>query len=232
MGKVMIIGPHPDDAELAMGGVIAKMISAGWDVILIDLTDGEPTPHGSKELRRKETERANEVLGIKKRVCLEMANRYLQATLENRRKLAEAIRLNAPDVLFGPAKPDYHPDHIATTDLMAGARFEAKFHKTGMQGMAHWVRRQYYYYSIHRLHYDDPSFVIDVTDCWEKKIAAIEAYESQLKNVSSAEPVSFLGRVETVGRYFGQCIGAKYGEPFVCAEPLGFRRLELLADLF
>ncbi|KPL19107.1 MAG: hypothetical protein AMJ75_12715, partial [Phycisphaerae bacterium SM1_79] len=113
----------------------------------------------------------------------------------------------------------------------AGARFEAKFHKTGMQGLPHWVHRQYYYYSIHRLHYDKPSFVIDVTDYWEKKISAIEAYASQLKNVSSAEPVSFLERVEAIGRYFGQCIGAKYGEPFVGVEPLGFRRLELLADL-
>jgi bacillithiol biosynthesis deacetylase BshB1 len=230
MKKVMIVAPHPDDAELAMGGTIAGMIEAGWDVTVADLTDGEPTPFGSKELRERETEKANRILGIKKRLCLDMPNRYLKATLENRKKLAEVVRLNQPDVLFGPVKPDHHPDHIAAADLIAAARFEAKYHKTDMQGEPHWTARQYYYYSIHRRNYDKPSFIIDITDYWQQKIEAIQAYQSQLKNVP-AEPLAFLEKIEAISRCFGQCIGCKYGEPFAGDDPLPVKGMQSLADL-
>jgi bacillithiol biosynthesis deacetylase BshB1 len=229
--KAMIIASHPDDAELAMGGTIVKMIESGWDVTIVDLTDGEPTPFGSRELRQKETEKASNILGIKKRICLEMPNRYLQATLENRRKLAETIRLIQPDLIFGPVIPDYHPDHIETSKLVRAARFEAKFHKTDMAGTPHWVPREYSYYSTHRLCYDKPSFIVDITDVWNKKIEAIKAYQSQLKSVSEEDSPSLLDKVEITCRYFGQCVGSKYGEPFVSNEPIGVKKLELLADL-
>ena len=160
-----------------------------------------------------------------------MPNRYLQATLENRKKLAEIIRLNQPDLLFGPAMPDYHPDHIETTKLVKAARFEAKFHKTNMAGTPHWVPREYGYYSTHRPDHEKPSFIIDVTDVWDKKIRAIQAYQSQIKNISSIDNISLLEKVEVTCRYFGQCIGSKYGEPFVSYEPISVRKLELLADL-
>ncbi|HUW18931.1 MAG TPA: bacillithiol biosynthesis deacetylase BshB1 [Sedimentisphaerales bacterium] len=232
MIKAMIVAPHPDDAELAMGGTIAKMIDAGWDVTVVDLSDGEPTPSGSRELRQKETERANQILGIQNRICLYMPNRYLQATLENRRRLAEVIRLNQPKLLFGPVMPDYHPDHIEAANLIAGARFEAKFHKTDMQGAPHWVGRQYYYYSTHRACYDKPSFIVDITDSWERKARAIQAYQSQIKTLASAQSFSLLERMEVIGRYFGQCIGTQYGEPFVSCEPLHLKELEFLGDFY
>ena len=231
MKTAMIIAPHPDDAELAMGGTIAKMIDAGWDVTIVDLTDGEPTPFGSKQLREEETRKATKILGIKNRICLEMPNRYLQATLENRRKLAEVIRLNQPDLLFGPAMPDYHPDHIEATKLVRNARFEAKFHKTAMAGIPHWTPRQYGYYSTHTLSYDRPSFIVDVTDFWDKKIKAVQAYQSQIKSISSTKSASLLEEVEVVCRYFGQCAGIKYGEPFVSYEPIRVKKIEFLVDL-
>ena len=229
MKRAMIVAAHPDDAELAMGGTIAKMIEYGWDVVIVDLTDGEPTPHGSKELRQKETEKANQILGIENRMCLGMPNRYLQANLENRRKLAEVIRLNQPDLIFGPVMPDYHPDHIEAAKLLEGARFEAKFHKTNMKGTSHWIPRKYGYHSTHRLDYYKPSFVVDVTDQWDKKVRAIQAYQSQIENTSPANAASLLERVEVTCRYFGQCIGSKYGEPFVSSEPVAVRKLEFLA---
>jgi bacillithiol biosynthesis deacetylase BshB1 len=230
MKRTMIVAAHPDDAELAMGGTIAKMIESGWDVVVVDLTDGEPTPSGSKELRQKETEKASRILGVKERICLEMPNRYLQANLENRRKLAKVIRLNKPDLIFGPAIPDYHPDHVEAAKLVEGARFEAKFHKTDMEGTPHWIPRQFGYYSTHRFEYDKPSFIIDVTDQWDKKVRAIQAYQSQVKYISSANSVSLLEKIEVVCRYFGQCIGVKYGESFVSYEPISVKKLELLAD--
>jgi len=230
MKKAMIVAPHPDDAELAMGGTIAKMIKTGWDVIIVDLTDGEPTPFGSKQLRQKEIQEANRILGIKKRICLEMPNRYLQATLENRKKLAEVIRLNRPDLLFGPVLPDYHPDHIEATKLLEAGRFEAKFHKTDLKGAPYWVPKNYGYYSTHRAVYDNPSFVVDITDYWNNKINAIKAYQSQLQKTSHTNAVLLVEKIEAVGRYFGQCAGVKYAEPFVCYEPMCVQNLELLMD--
>lgn len=231
MTKAMVIAPHPDDAELAMGGTIAKMIESGWDVIVVDLTDGEPTPFGSRDQRHQETMLASRILNIEERICLEMPNRYLQANLENRKKLAEIIRLNQPDMLFGPMTPDYHPDHVEAAKMVEGARFEAKFEKTDMKGVPHWTVRQYCYYGTHRKLYDKPSFVVDVTGQWDRKIEAIRAYESQLRNVSSVLSASLIENVEIVGRYFGQCIGSRYGEPFVGSEPIGIGTLRLLTEL-
>jgi bacillithiol biosynthesis deacetylase BshB1 len=230
MTRALIVAPHPDDAELAMGGTIAKMIGSGWDVTVVDLTDGEPTPLGSKELRQEETARASRILGIEKRICLEMPNRYLQANLENRRRLAEVVRLNQPDLMFGPVIPDYHPDHVEAAKLVEGARFEAKFHETDMRGAPHWTARQYAYYGTHRQQYDKPSFIVDVTDQWDRKIKAIRAYDSQIRSASSAHSVSLLEKIEVTCRYFGQCIDSKYGEPFVGYEPIYVEKLELLAD--
>ena len=231
MARVLIIAPHPDDAELAMGGTIVKMVKSGWDVIIVDLTDGEPTPFGSKEQRAKEAQEASRILGINERTCLEMPNRYLRATLENRRKLSEIIRLNRPDLIFGPVLPDYHPDHVEAAKLIEGARFEAKFEKTDMQGTPHWVSREYGYYCAYRLDLDKPSFIVDITDLWDKKIMALKEYQSQIKNISSANPVSLLEKVEVACRYYGQCIGSRYGEPFVSNELLCVKKLDFLSDL-
>lgn len=230
MSRAMVVAPHPDDAELAMGGTIAKMIESGWDVTVVDLTDGEPTPLGSKEVREKEAARASQILGIVERICLQMPNRYLEANLENRRHLAEVIRLSKPDYIFGPAIPDYHPDHVAAAKLVDGARFEAKFHKTDMKGVPHWTDWQFAYYGTHRRQHELPSFIVDVTDQWDKKIQAIQAYGSQIASTSSSESAFLLERVKVTNRYFGQCIGSRYGEPFVSREPIGVKRLQQQTD--
>ena len=88
MTNVLIIAPHPDDAELAMGGVIAQMIQSKWNVVLADLTNGEPTPLGTEQIRKQESQEASRILGITNRINLGLPNRYLQATLENRQRLA------------------------------------------------------------------------------------------------------------------------------------------------
>jgi bacillithiol biosynthesis deacetylase BshB1 len=226
MKTALIIAPHPDDAELAMGGTIAKMISTNWNIIVVDLTDGEPTPFGSREIRATETKKANKILGINKRICLDMPNRYLETTLEHRKCLAEIIRANKPAMLFGPAMPDWHPDHTAAANLIEAARFEAKFHKTDMRGEAHWTPRLYSYYSPHRLEYQKPSFIVDITAFWEKKLAAVKAYKSQLRNTSKANPMCLSKKMEITAKYFGQCINAKYAEPFISSEPISVSRME------
>ena len=229
MKKVLIVSPHPDDAEFAMGGTIAKMVESGWEVVMVDLTDGEPTPFGSKEIRQKEKEKASRILGVEKRKCLGMPNRYLLVNLENRRKLAEEIRLNQPDLLFGPVAPDYHPDHIEAAKLLIAARFEAKFHKTDMKGNPHWTPRQYSFYSTHKPEHRKPTFIVDITDQWDKKIKAIQAYESQVRNIPP-NSASVSERIEISCRYYGQRIGCKYGEPFISHEPIGSKDLGIFTN--
>ena len=223
----MIIAPHPDDAELAMGGTIAKMTHEGHNVILIDLTNGEPTPYGSIKIRSKEAHQAAKILHLGKRLCLNMPNRCLKATLQNRKKLAETIRVHRPDILFGPALPDRHPDHVQAAALIEDARFQAKYCKSTMRGLPHWVPGLFYYYSVHRACHDKPSFIIDISEFWEHKINAIEAYQSQLRNTAWAS-ISLLERVDAVCRYFGQCIDCRYAEPFTGPEPLGIKDIDFL----
>ena len=230
MKTALIIAPHPDDAEIAMGGTIAGMLSLGWNVVVADLTDGEPTPFGTKSIRIKETNKASEILGIKKRICLNMPNRYLETTLENRRKLAEVIRLNKPDLLFGPVTPDWHPDHRAACELMEGARFEAKFFKTQMKGKPYWPMRLYYYYSPHRCEYQKPTFIVDITKFWEIKLSAVKAYGSQLKNTSQPASPGLIDKLTIIAKYFGQCINVKYGEPFISLEPISANDISVFAD--
>ena len=228
MKTALIVAPHPDDAELAMGGAIARMIIANWSVCIVDMTDGEPTPLGSKQIRAKETQQASDLLGINERICLDMPNRNLEATLQNRRKLAEVIRLNKPDILFAPAMPDWHPDHKAALELAEAARFEAKYHKTELAGKPHWTPQLWLYYSQHRQDFARPSFIMDISDVWGKKLAAIKAYQSQLKNSNCKGTYSLLERIEIQAKYFGQCINTKYGEPFAASEPLSITSLESL----
>jgi len=220
MKTALIFAPHPDDAELAMGGAIAKMITAGWNVCIVDLTDGEPTPLGSKKMRAKETQQASNILGIKKRICLDMPNRNLELTVQNRRKLAEVIRLHKPGILFAPAMPDWHPDHKAALELTEAARFEAKYHKTNLAGDPYWTPKLWQYYSPHRQDFARASVIMDISDVWEKKLAAINAYQSQLKNSNRNSTYSLLEKIEITAKYFGQCINARYGEPFAACQPL------------
>lgn len=220
MKTALIVAPHPDDAELAMGGTIARMIVTGWSVCVVDLTDGEPTPFGSKEIRAKETQQASVILGIKKRICLDMPNRNLEPTFQNRRKIAETIRLNRPDILFAPAMPDWHPDHRAALELTEAARFEAKYHRTDLAGEPHWTPKLWLYYSPHRQDFARPSVIMDISDAWEKKLAAIKAYQSQLKSSGCNGTRNLLERIEITAKYFGMCINAAYGEPFTTSEPV------------
>jgi bacillithiol biosynthesis deacetylase BshB1 len=231
-GKIaMVVAPHPDDAELAMGGTISKLLQCGWDLVVVDLTDGEPTPCGTRERRAAETREASRVLGISKRLCLGMPNRHLETSIENRRTLAEVIRLHRPDVLFGPLAPDYHPDHTAAAQLLEASRFEAKLCKTDLQGEPHWTPRLCSYYATYRPRRDWPSLVVDVTDVWDRKMAAVRAYESQIDRKPAGGYGTLVECVELMGRSFGLTIGCRYGEPFFSGEPVAIRSLDVLLGL-
>lgn len=220
---MLVIAPHPDDAELGMGGAIAKMIDLGWKVGVLDLTDGEPTPHGSPEIRARETRAATEQLRIPWRENLGLQNRFVEPTLEARAQLANVFRRVRPRWLFAPYWEDAHPDHVAATQLVEAARFWSKLTKSDLEGDPYHPERIFYYYCVHLKHVPQPAFVLDISDCWERKAKAIACFESQFITGREHLQPPFLDRLRDEAAYWGKMIGAAYGEPFASREPIAVK---------
>jgi bacillithiol biosynthesis deacetylase BshB1 len=225
----LVLAPHPDDAELGVGGTMLLLKAQGARVGVLDLTDGEPTPYGSPEIRRRETEAATAVLGLDWRGNLGLPNRRLEATLDARAKLAGVLRERRPRYVFAPYWDDAHPDHVAASALADAARFWAKLTKTDLPGTPHYPQRIFYYFSVHLRIHPRPSFVMDVTAHIDGKMRALHCFRSQFLEGRPAERPTFLDDVRDRARYWGWGIGAGYGEPFVCREELGLRGLRDLA---
>lgn len=228
MLDVLVIAPHPDDAELGMGGAILKFKSEGLKVGVLDLTNGEPTPHGSPEIRSQETAAATEILGLDWRENLGLPNRSLQATLEARHQLAGIIRQTRPRWLFAPYWTDAHPDHVAATELVDASRFWAKLSKSDIPGDPHHPERIYNYYCVHLKLAPQPAFILDISPFWELKLAAIACYQSQFVTGRPQEPPTFLDRVRDEAAYWGKTIGVNFGEPFTAREPIGLKSMQNL----
>lgn len=217
----LVIATHPDDAELGVGGVILALQAEGCRIGVLDLTDGEPTPHGSPEIRRRETEAATAILGLTYRDNLGLPNRSLVADLDSRRRLAMALRRLRPRRLIVPYWDDVHPDHVAASALADAARFWAKLTKTDMPGEPHFPERVYYYFSIHLRIHPKPSLVVDISPYIDTKMRAVTCYQSQLVTGRSSSPPTLLDDVRARNRYWGWAIGRLYGEPLVCREEIG-----------
>lgn len=224
MLDLLVIAPHPDDAELGAGGTILKCIADGWKVGVLDLTNGEPTPHGSPEIRARETAAATAVLGLEWRENVGLPNRSLEHTLEARAKLAAVFRRVKPKRLLAPYWVDAHPDHVAATDLIEAARFWSKLTKTDLPGDPWHPARIYHYYCVHLRLNAQPAFVLDISDVWDTKLAAIRCYESQFITGRPTEAPTFLDQLRDEAAYWGKLIGAKYGEPMTSREPIGVER--------
>jgi N-acetylglucosamine malate deacetylase 1 len=225
MLDILVIAPHPDDAELGMGGAILKFRGEGLKVGIVDLTSGEPTPHGSPEIRARETAAATAILGIEWRENLGLVNRSLEPTLEARALLAGVFRRTRPRWLFAPYWVDAHPDHTAATELVEAARFWSKLTKTDLPGEPHHPQRVFYYYCVHLRQVAQPAFVLDISPHWEAKRAAIECYRSQFIEGRPQGSPTFIDRLRDQAAFWGWSIGCDYGEPFASREPPGLGSL-------
>jgi bacillithiol biosynthesis deacetylase BshB1 len=221
----LVIAPHPDDAELGVGGTILLLKAQGARVGILDLTDGEPTPHGNPELRARETAAATAILGVDWRGNLCLPNRSLIADLESRAKLAGVLRQLRPGTLFAPYWDDAHPDHVSASALIDSARFWAKLTKTDLPGAPHFPQRIIYFFSVHLRLHTRPSFVTDITPFLDAKMRSIACYHSQFIAGRRTTPPTLLDDLRDRARYWGWAIGADYGEPFVCREEIGLRSL-------
>lgn len=227
MHNILVVGPHPDDQEIGMGGTIAKFVDQGHNVLLLDITNGEPTPFGDAETRAVEAARAAEILGVERRL-LGFPNRYVESSLELRHAIAGVIREHQANFVFTPYFEDAHPDHLAVTRAVIDARFAARLTKvddswaqTGVPIYPKWL---FYYYAMHLRKVHNPVFLVDTSGYAQKKHDAIEAYHTQF--VLPEKNQKILKGIDAMGVYFGSRLGTESAEPFFTQEPLGFSGLD------
>ena len=225
MLDALVVAPHPDDAELGVGGTILSMMAEGWNVGILDLTSGEPTPLGSLEKRRAETEAANQALGNPWRKNLGLPNRSLEPTLAHRRALTEVFRETRPRLLFAPYWEDAHPDHLAATRLVEDSKFWSKLSKSDLAGQPFFPTRVLYYFSVHLRIVERPSFLIDISEHVEKKDQALRCYRSQLVDNAPEGKDGVIEAVHDRTRFWGRLAGVRHAEPFASREPVGMRSL-------
>jgi bacillithiol biosynthesis deacetylase BshB1 len=223
MASILVFAPHPDDAELGMGGTIVKLARQGHKIHIVDMTNGEPTPHGSVETRAKESAAATKVMGVG-RTLLGLNNREVVHDIPSRHKTAAVIREHKADWMFVPYPLDAHPDHMAVTRICEDARFDAKLTKSAIPGTPCYPKRVIYYFCTHLRMNFTPNFCIDISDTVETKMEAVKCYASQFVSASAAVPE----QVRAGSAYFGTRIGVAHAEPFFTQEMLGFSGLDQL----
>lgn len=244
MANIIVFGPHPDDQELGMGATIARLADQGHSVLLVDVTNGEPTPFGDPETRAREAAEASRILGGDgppvPRHLMGLPNRTVEHTVEARHAAAALIRAHQADIIFTPFFEDAHPDHRAVTRIVEDARFDAKLTKLDLPdpvdrwtgaarqiGPPKYAKWLFYYYCTHLRWVTNPSFVMDSTGYVDRKMDSITAYETQFVMPEKNRAVVDWVRASMVA--MGSRIGTDAGEGFFTKEPVGLTGLEGLA---
>jgi len=218
---VLAIAAHPDDAEVGCGGALLVAAQAGHRVAVADLTDGELSTAGTPEQRARERDRAGELLGLSARVGLGLPDAGLGMDAGHRDALVDLLRDLRPRLVLAPFTEDRHPDHAAAGRLAREAFFLAGVAKLG-RGRPHRPERLYHY-SLH--HSFQPSFVLDVSAVWERRMEAVLAYESQFGHAEDrrlteiGEP-AFLELLTARAAVYGSMVGVARGEPYLARGPL------------
>ena len=222
---ILAVGAHPDDVELVMGGTIASEAARGRRIAILDLTQGESGSRGTPETRVEEAQAAAKVLGAAHRESLTLPDARLEAVPTQRDTVLEVVRRLRPRVVLTQHWEQRHPDHTAASRLAYEACFFAGLRNYAPElGPAWRPDKVAYALTMTEVTEVKPSFVVDITLFWEKKLQAIAAYDSQWTappGETQRLPLDlFRERVELAGRRHGQRIGVTYGEGFVTREPL------------
>jgi len=219
---VLVIGPHPDDAEIGTGGVLAKLADRGKACGIIDLTAGEMGTGGDPDIRRQESAAAAEVLKLKVRECLEMPDCGVEDSYEYRCKVAEAIRRYRPEVVLGtyydlpPGRGLGHNDHIKGGLLTAHGANYAHLRKLDLDGLPTWHPKAVYFYFLP----PDmmPSFLVDVTDYHEQWLESINCHVSQFGRPDQNPHIrEYFGSHAT---RWARYAGGRYAQAFYSPWPL------------
>jgi len=223
---ILAFAPHPDDAELGCGGSLILAADKGLRVAIADLSAGEMSSQGTPESRQHEKELASEKLGLWRRFSVGLPDSEIGTDPAHCLPIIQLIREIKPRIVLAPNEQDRHPDHERTSRLIKEACFLAGVGKVGI-GRPH-RPEQIYYYMIHSPF--APSLVIDISSVWERKMAAITAYQSQFKPEHGKSPTAiskpnFLRFIEAQAIVFGAMIGVSYGEAFHLPGPVPLREL-------
>jgi bacillithiol biosynthesis deacetylase BshB1 len=232
---ILVFGAHPDDAELGAGATIAKEISLGKKVGVIDLTRGELGTRGTAEIRTKEAGRAADILGLSMRDNMEFRDGFFRNDPEHQLAIVRQIRKYRPEIVLCNAIEDRHIDHGRGSDLVSDACFLSGLLKvdTQLEGDDQWQdpwrpKHVYHYIQWKNL---KPDFVVDVSGFIEAKLESIRAYDSQFFDPNSEEPETpissknFLESVAYRSRDLGRLIGVEYAEGFTVERPVAVSNL-------
>lgn len=223
------IAAHPDDAEISLGGTLLELKQRGLRIGIIDLTRGEMGTRGDESSRAAEAAAANEILRIDMRENLDLPDGRVEVTLEAREALARLLRIYQPQVVFAHHTEDLHPDHCAAGQLAREAWYLSGLSRLAEQtGGGKAARPRAIYHFMGHVPFD-PTFVVDIGDVWEQKVRLIECYATQITATDPDDEgkhflfgADILERVRSKARYWGEQIGAVYGEPLMHRGPLPF----------
>jgi len=221
---ILAIAAHRDDVELTCGGTLIRAAMLGRSTAVIDLTAGELGTRGSAEIRGEEASKAAAVMGLSARENLGLPDGGVVNTQQTREMLAVAIRRFAPAVVIAPSMRGKHPDHGISAQLVRDACFVAGLKKVAPDVPVFRPRK-----IIHCLAYREdnvkPTFVVDITDAFEKKLEAIQCYASQFDDAIQAGEVFPNGEplydiIRHQAAHYGSLIRTQYGEPFFTTETM------------
>ena len=231
---VLAIGAHPDDVELGCGGTLAKLISEGKTIAIVDLTQGELGTRGSNVTRAEEAATASKILGISDRVNLKMKDGFLLNSEESQIQIVKMIRKYQPEIVFANSIDDRHPDHAKAAKLVSDACFLSGLVKieTSLENLSQkpWRPKQIFNY-IQWKHIT-PDFVVDISEFMFKKIEACLAYKTQFYDPDSQEPMTpiaskdFLESLTYRAQDLGRLSGVDYAEGFTTEKLLAFKNFD------
>jgi bacillithiol biosynthesis deacetylase BshB1 len=233
---VLVFAAHPDDAELSMGGTIARFTSQGLKVGVVDLTKAELSTRGNVITRARETAAASKVLNLKVRENLGINDGGVSLSQDTLKKVVSLIRKYKPSLVFAPYFNDRHPDHIDTSILIKRAVFSSgleKF-KTTISGKSqlHYRPKKIFYYM--QTYIFEPSFIVDISEHFETKMRSVNEFKSQFHNPAGKKDETFISKPEFLdyvkarAEFYGFQIRKKYGEPFYCEENIEYNFSDLL----
>lgn len=231
---ILAIGAHPDDVELGCGGTLAKLISEGKKVAVVDLTQGELGTRGTNITRAQEAAEATKILGFSARENLKMKDGFLLNSEEYQMQIVKMIRKYQPEIVFANAIEDRHPDHAKGAKLVSDACFLAGLTKIeteidGAQQKAWRPKHVFHYIQWKNI---TPDFVVDISDFMEKKIEACLAYKTQFYDPASKEPMTpiatkdFLESLTYRAQDLGRLSGVAFAEGFTTEKLLAFKNFD------
>ncbi len=239
---ILAIGVHPDDIELGCSGTIINEIALGKSVAVLDLTQGELGTRGTIETRYQEAALAASVMGVQTRENLKFRDGFFKNDEEHQLALIAAIRKFRPEVILGNVLDDRHPDHGRAGRLIADAAYLsglAKIETTGPDGnpQQKWRPKMVLHYLQDWYH--EPDLLIDISNVFEQRMKAIEAYSTQFFTSAAGNDgpqtyistPDFLDSVIARARMLGKRLGVKYAEGFISQKKIGIRSLDALIQV-